>query len=149
MPDKKGRQCNHCHQYFDDTTTEGVAHLASCRKYNGWTNYETWAVALWLDNDEGAYKRWGSAARAAMREAADQFDDLDEDATETVKRERADKIREIALRTIAGQLKREHEELAQRILTKGGGKGTVFSDLSSAALSEVDWQEVAESRLEA
>jgi len=23
--------------------------------YNGWRNYETWNVALWLDNDEGTY----------------------------------------------------------------------------------------------
>jgi|6_EtaG_2_1085325.scaffolds.fasta_scaffold33342_2 hypothetical protein len=23
------------------------------KKYNGWTNYQTWAVKLWLDNDEG------------------------------------------------------------------------------------------------
>ena len=23
--------------------------------YNGWTNYETWAVALWIDNEQGTY----------------------------------------------------------------------------------------------
>lgn len=23
--------------------------------YNGWTNYETWNVALWLDNDQESY----------------------------------------------------------------------------------------------
>jgi hypothetical protein len=24
-------------------------------EYNGWTNYETWNVALWLQNDPGLY----------------------------------------------------------------------------------------------
>lgn len=24
--------------------------------YNGWTNWETWNVALWIDNEEGSYR---------------------------------------------------------------------------------------------
>jgi len=26
-----------------------------CKEYNGYTNYQTWNVALWIDNDEGMY----------------------------------------------------------------------------------------------
>ena len=26
------------------------------QEYNGWTNYETWNVALWLDNDYESYQ---------------------------------------------------------------------------------------------
>ena len=27
-----------------------------CNEYNGYPNYQTWNVSLWLDNDEGTYR---------------------------------------------------------------------------------------------
>ena len=31
-------------------------------EYQGWTNYETWAVALWIDNERGDYDFWRERA---------------------------------------------------------------------------------------
>jgi len=34
------------------------------KEYNGWTNYETWLVKLWIDNDEGGtYKTLKSVSQ--------------------------------------------------------------------------------------
>jgi hypothetical protein len=40
--------------------------------YNGWKNYETWNVALFLDNDEGTYL----AVREYVRSTLNSTDDL-------------------------------------------------------------------------
>ncbi len=31
--------------------------MSNDKEYNGWTNWETWNVALWVDNDYETYKR--------------------------------------------------------------------------------------------
>jgi len=38
-----------------------------CKEYNGWTNYPTWCVALWIDNDQGLYHM----ARETVNQATD------------------------------------------------------------------------------
>ena len=34
-----------------------------CEKYNGYTNYETWNAALWIDNDQGEQEYWLEQAK--------------------------------------------------------------------------------------
>lgn len=35
---------------------------SDAKGFNGWPNYETWLVALWLDNDEQTYRHWRAEA---------------------------------------------------------------------------------------
>ena len=41
--------------------------------YNGWTNYETWNVALWIQNDEGLYNEAKRIMRRAPRYPYQEF----------------------------------------------------------------------------
>jgi hypothetical protein len=46
----------------------------SDKSYNGWSNYETWCVKLWLDNEEGSQRdmeRIATHARTEYEGAAD------------------------------------------------------------------------------
>ena len=41
--------------------------------YNGWANYETWNVALWIGNDEGLYHEACDIARRHPRYPYQEF----------------------------------------------------------------------------
>ena len=44
--------------------------------YNGWTNYETWCVKLWIDSDEGFYHESADVCRGASEyDAAKRLND--------------------------------------------------------------------------
>lgn len=100
----------------------------SKQRYNGWSNYETWTVDLWLGNEEGSYRYWHEQAQQ-HHEAAPTSDQV-VNGTWTV---------EGAARfNLAVQLKQQITEASPL------QEASVYSDLLQAALSEVDWYQIAE-----
>ncbi len=99
------------------------------KEYNGWFNYETWLVNLWIDSEEGFHLYWRDRAQEALDHA--EADDLN------TKEQRA-------TYDLADTLKDEYEERAQEILEGAKATCSVWADLQRAALSEVNWQEIAE-----
>lgn len=109
--------------------------MSSNKRYNGWANYETWAVKLWIDNEEGSYRYWRDATRRAWATARDKRPNQFMDKAEN------------AQNILAEQLKDEHDSHSDHPVFKAA-HGTVYSDLLNAALSEVEWREIAEALLE-
>ena len=100
--------------------------------YNGWTNYETWCVHLWLTKEEGTYRYCRDAAREAAANAS---------TCEQVRR-KVWTVDEAKKFTLADRLKEFVQEANP--LTD---QATMFTDLLNAAISEVDWHEIAEAFL--
>ncbi|KKK52158.1 hypothetical protein LCGC14_3107720, partial [marine sediment metagenome] len=91
--------------------------------YNGWSNYETWNVALWLDNDQGT--------QDMLREWAEE---VWKDAEETPYLTRE----QYATRTLADQIEEYIEENNPL-----AGEASMYSDILTANLHEVNWGEIA------
>lgn len=100
--------------------------MANNKEYNGWKNYETWVFNLWIDNEETTYNLWRS--RAA-------------DAWENAKPTKIFTRRQGAKYALAGTLKEWAEEQAPNL------RASVWADLMAAAMSEIDWDEIAENML--
>lgn len=93
----------------------------SDKTYQGWTNYETWATALWCDNDYGFY----SYRVERVREFAAQEESESD-----------------AIRSIAEWLEAQLEE--ERSVIDSGEAG-LMSDLLTASLQSINYREIAES----
>lgn len=106
--------------------------MSEKKGYNGWSNYETWNVKLWMDNDEYSYRRYEEMAQEA-------YDDAESD--ETFSRE------DNAALSLSKTLRSEYEDALNDILENARISASVWSDLLTSALGEVDWYEIAESLL--
>lgn len=101
--------------------------MSSDTKYNGWSNYETWVVNLWIDNDEGQYNYWRDRARECFTDAsADTHMTRKEDAT-----------------TVLAQA------LQNEITDSAPATDGLFGDMLTHALGMVDWYEIAASQIDA
>jgi hypothetical protein len=98
--------------------------------YNGWTNYETWLVNLWLDNDSGSY--------AYVREMA-------EEARTNPER---NEFAEGGFLSPAYTLGRQVKDYVEELLDPQTSESGLASDLITAALSEVNWTEIATAALD-
>lgn len=59
-------------------------------KYNGWTNYETWLLKAWINNDETDYNYFQNVARQTLENVADK-DKQQADFADHIKNYFADK----------------------------------------------------------
>lgn len=101
--------------------------MDATKTYNGWTNYETWNAKLWIDND-GSAEYWDERAEEHYRDAsADATFSRIENATFTLLEEMKDSFEE------------------GNPLTDAVG---FYADIMSAALSEVNWHEIARHTLD-
>lgn len=102
--------------------------------HEGWSNWPTWAVNLWLTNDEGSHEYWTQVAREVLVESeANAAGTSSPDPTG---------IRLEAARDLAERMRTELDEQSPDL------GATLWADLLAFALGEVDWHELATSWLE-
>lgn len=89
----------------------------SDKTYNGWTNYATWLVNLWIDNDPYLTEQFSNEC-CGLFGSWEEKDDVDWRLGDYIK------------------------EVMEEIIEEQGVEGFVL-DLVNSAMSEVNWREIA------
>jgi hypothetical protein len=90
--------------------------MSEHERYNGWTNYETWCLNIWIDNDQYLAERKAEL----IREVSIHYDDK--------------QVYELSL-----LLESMVEELKEDVLEVG-----LMSDLLGGAIGKINFYELAE-----
>ena len=96
------------------------------KTYQGWTNYETWAVKLWFDNDWGIYRFLTDASKTIWEKVEPcKYHSKEGNFTHYLSK----------------FLKEHVEEFKPKL------ENTMYSDLMNYAIQQVNFREIAESYL--
>ena len=95
--------------------------------YNGWTNYETWVVNLWIDNEQGSQDFIRETAKEIYAEAK---------ATDSWTREESVRF------CLSDWLRDWYDENLPEM-------PGVYGDLLGGALGAVNWDEIARHHIDA
>ena len=89
--------------------------------YNGWKNYQTWCISLWIGNEEFLYQQCLEITAQAIKDCSSG--------------------------TVGGTV----ATLLKDFIWQGNplmGKATMWADLLGASFSSVDWFEIASHYIE-
>lgn len=99
-------------------------------EYNGWKNYETWCVKLWLDNDEYHQNLMLTMAEDAVRET---------------KGDEVWKAKHALAIALQDEINGWYYDMCDNIDPNFSG---MFQDLLGNAIARVDFDEISENVLE-
>jgi hypothetical protein len=102
--------------------------------YNGYSNYETWAVQLWIDNNESSSAYWRRLAEEVYNHQASEqvhFSKV-EDAT----------------CILTEKLRDSYNNGMEVLLSDGNATGTIWADLLNASVCAVNFHEIAKNLME-
>ena len=107
-------------------------------RYNGWANYPTWAVNLWLSNDRGLYDMTNEAVDEEIGDAPNciQVKEGIWTVEQAIRFNTADHLREMVEEL-------PHMTGEAEVLNTG-----FTADLYGWALGQVDWHEIADAWIE-
>lgn len=105
--------------------------------YNGYTNYETWCVNLHLDNRQATQEEWQGEARAALEVAREDLEAVSDVPFDDRR------VRDDAVFILSRAMK---DTFGGEMCPDVDG---FYGDLLRAALSEVNWHEIAQHYIDA
>ncbi len=106
------------------STAAGINAPERDTTYNGWSNYETWVVKLWIDND--GYAGGAESVSDLAKELLEKDTAEGEEATSAL------------AKWIEDAIDQDIDNSDEKALTEG-----LFADLLGRSLKQVNWDEIA------